>query len=1360
LATFGRFDFGGWVWNTSALFEDTPWESLYGRAPQPLATGGTSSVFEGWVKAHPEQRVAIKILRFESSQVRVTAALTALARGALRDAAAECGGGALPAAAPAPAPATPEVNDWVALLAKGCHEVAALRCAALVNKRVREAGQSPRLHEFVSAHCEAAAAGKPRALVIVTKFANCGDLLSSLWRANVRVMDGATLLREAFLGVADLHEAGLVHNDVKPGNILVHRDAAGAMHAMVADLGSVRLPGLRAGSLQEGPFDPLGGTEEYLAPEVDVDIPGGPPRDVFALGVLLAVALTGGPPAVEHAIASDPAFGPVDRRNLGAHPATYRTPDHTKWTNAKADEALGLDGGRIVGDLWERHAGGGLPQLLRRMLEADPGARAPLTEALDHPWWTAALADGRALAVEAVGAGGGASFTPAADSAGARSPAYGGASAHGGAGFFPMSPTRGGAALGAGAGAGASAGAAAASPAAPPRPQLPTLLYGRALHSRSSSEEVAKMDQAFRWRQHMYRLRVTLDAVAAQMEGYPGAGVCNDEGVPACLSSKTGTYYCGRRGRGADFFWNGCGACAADGGRCGKATLNGVLGCECHSCHRLTVLAAAAAGDVGNARRSANWPGTFRLCSPQPLPPLGAPTRGIRQQEQQQRHHHHRGKRPRSPEKNGAGRAVKEHGGHFFCGAEVGPAGLWVGWLPGWAPGAEVRCRPSTRANCTACHVVDVMNLRGAVGAALLPALPPAPPPQTPLPVGALVKTAPPRAYGDGFLGVVVHRRLGGGGAAASGGGEGEVRVRVLRRAGGAQKPAFAPWGALPAPAPALAAPRALALAWVGTAQEEKVEEETWMGEAEVMRADLLPPPLVLVNPRRSPDGGGSGSHSDGGSSGGGGGGGGGISVTGVPAGAPPPPPQLEQLGETLARAVREKFLSLAGRGPKGAGSAGVTKAQLGELLKDVGLTGARYDHAALFDLLDQEDSGLVDLREILLGLAHLVSFRASEHTLLSLLFFAFDLDGDGVLSKDELGQLLAAFGAPPATVDAVERARRGGMDLNAQRSSLARYAVALFDKMDVDHDGNGEFARARHRCHNTQPQPTPSPHAQKPPHRAVTLKEFTLHVTKDPVMRALWVERDEAGAMSLLSALAGDAERGLQELRVAMRAKEARVLILEREMARLAEAKEALLAERELLKLKAAREVERLPAHDSGACCEGCGSSPIRGHLWRCEPCAFILCGRCREDSALARAWDVRCSRGHCYSRWAGGGRGAGGGAGGGEGAAPASAWARAWGGAALSKLLSPARAACGGVMHGGEGCDGAVEWGCGLCAAYRCGDCFASERAAALVGREEELLASESLLVRALSDGALCLRQHPLVGAAPPPPEEDAMK
>ena len=153
-----------------------------------------------------------------------------------------------------------------------------------------------------------------------------------------------------------------------------------------------------------------------------------------------------------------------------------------------------------------------------------------------------------------------------------------------------------------------------------------------------------------------------------------------------------------------------------------------------------------------------------------------------------------------------------------------------------------------------------------------------------------------------------------------------------------------------------------------------------------------------------------------------------------------------------------------------------------------------------------------------------------------------------------------------------------------------------------------------------------------------------------------------------------------------------------------------------------------------------GCGCSPVRGALWRCEPCAFSLCGRCREDGALVREWQVRCGRGHVFARWSGGG------------APPAAVSLGAWAWEGVQKLLSPGHTVCNGTLVGDDSCEGAVEWGCGVCAAYRCGVCFVAERKQALAGREEEILASESLLVRALSKNALCPQQHELVSIAPP--------
>jgi serine/threonine protein kinase len=128
-----------------------------------------------------------------------------------------------------------------------------------------------------------------------------GDTLADRMSAGPVEPDRVRRLAHDVLGaLGAAHTAGIVHRDVKPGNILLTTDGA----AKIADFGI-------ATSLDADPTSAshLIGTPAYLAPERLDGAPASPRSDLYSLGVVLYEALAGAKPfagdvpvAVAHAI--------------------------------------------------------------------------------------------------------------------------------------------------------------------------------------------------------------------------------------------------------------------------------------------------------------------------------------------------------------------------------------------------------------------------------------------------------------------------------------------------------------------------------------------------------------------------------------------------------------------------------------------------------------------------------------------------------------------------------------------------------------------------------------------------------------------------------------------------------------------------------------------------------------------------------------------------------------------------------------------------------------------------------------------------------------------------------------------------
>jgi hypothetical protein len=147
-------------------------------------------------------------------------------------------------------------------------------------------------HPAIVAMYDVDADGDPPALVM--QLVEGESLAARLARGGaLSGRETASIGAEVAEGLFEAHKQGIVHRDVKPGNVLLDR----AGHAHLVDFGIAH--SLAVGAERLTLTGTVIGTLRYMAPEQLTGQPVGPRTDLWGLGATLHEALTGRPPYSE-----------------------------------------------------------------------------------------------------------------------------------------------------------------------------------------------------------------------------------------------------------------------------------------------------------------------------------------------------------------------------------------------------------------------------------------------------------------------------------------------------------------------------------------------------------------------------------------------------------------------------------------------------------------------------------------------------------------------------------------------------------------------------------------------------------------------------------------------------------------------------------------------------------------------------------------------------------------------------------------------------------------------------------------------------------------------------------------------------
>jgi serine/threonine-protein kinase len=255
---------------------------------------------------------------------------------------------------------------------------------------------------------------------IVMEYLGGGTLADVIREGPPPAERALTWLEQAALSLDAAHAVGVVHRDVKPGNLLL--DEHGELH--VADFGIATAVGLDS-------FTQTGtilGTAGYLSPEQAEGKSATAASDRYALGVVAFELLTGSRPFAGDSVAAEVAghaYGEVPSASARRRSVPAAADPVFRSSLEKRPDRRYPRCTAFVAALRSAYAGAGLaaavPALPASELPTVVGRRAPRRRA---GWWVVALVALAVVAVVVAGlsSGGDSSFPPAANGERATAP--------------------------------------------------------------------------------------------------------------------------------------------------------------------------------------------------------------------------------------------------------------------------------------------------------------------------------------------------------------------------------------------------------------------------------------------------------------------------------------------------------------------------------------------------------------------------------------------------------------------------------------------------------------------------------------------------------------------------------------------------------------------------------------------------------------------------------------------------------------------------------------------------------------------------------------------------------------------------